>query len=213
MRGSTSALPSPSDEDLVAAFVSGDQAAFDQLTDRHARRVYAICLRYFGNPTDAEDAAQEAFLAVYRRASTFAGTARFTTWMYRVATNACNDLARKRGRRPQPATHQEIAELSLTPASDLLTNRELGMELEAALTALDPAYREPVLLHDVSGFGYAEIAAHLGLPVGTVKSRIHRAHARLASALAHLRREPSTPAHPSNVRPSDLPPPNGDELK
>lgn len=195
-RGS-SPLPVPSDEDLVAAFVAGEGGAFDQLVERHARRVYAICLRYFGDPADAEDAAQEAFLALYRHAGTFAGTARFSTWMYRVATNACNDLARKRARRPQPAD-RDVADLALVSTPDLLANRELGMELEAALSELDPEYREPVLLHDVGGFGYADIAAHLGVPVGTVKSRIHRGHARLAAALQYLRREPSGPVAPQS---------------
>src|SRR5918992_2999378 len=97
-----------SDEVLVKAFVAGDESAFDTLVQRHSRRVYAICLRYFGNPGDAEDAAQEAFLALYRRASTFSGAAPFSTWMYRVATNACNDLARKRARRPQTTTSHDL---------------------------------------------------------------------------------------------------------
>jgi RNA polymerase sigma-70 factor (ECF subfamily) len=196
LAGSASAHShTPSDEALLTAFVDGDQDAFDRLVDRHARRVYAICLRYFGNPTDAEDAAQEAFLTLYRRAGTFTGAARFSTWMYRVATNVCNDLARKRRRRPQTA-NQNVADLALNPAADLLANRELGMDLEAALDALDPEYRELILLHDAGGFGYADIAAHLGVPVGTVKSRIHRGHARLAAALRHLRREPSGPVAP-----------------
>jgi len=184
------------DEDLLMAFVGGDQSAFDQLVDRYARRVYAICLRYFGNPPDAEDAAQEAFVTLYRRAGTFTGAARFSTWMYRVATNACNDLARKRARRPQTVTRGDTAGLAPTPAPDLLANRELGMELEAALAALEPEYRELILLHDVSGFRYADIAARLGVPVGTVKSRIHRGHARLAAALSHLRGEPSASLPP-----------------
>ncbi|MGH8901787.1 MAG: RNA polymerase sigma factor [Egibacteraceae bacterium] len=203
--GTRPPAPAPrtvSDEALLTAFVGGDQRAFDQLVERYARRVYAICLRYFGNPPDAEDAAQEAFLALYRRAGTFSGAARFSTWMYRVATNACNDLARKRARRPQPA-NRDVTDLALTPAADLLANRELGMELTAALTALDPEYREPILLHDVSGFGYADIAAHLGVPVGTVKSRIHRGHARLAAALEYLRGEPSGPIAPQTSRPCD----------
>ena len=188
---------SESDEALVAAFVAGDQAAFTQLVERHSRRVYAICLRYFGNPTDAEDAAQEAFLALYRRASTFTGASQFSTWMYRVATNACNDLARKRARRPQ-TTAQDVSEI-LPDEEDLLARRELGMELSSALARLEAEYREPILLHDVVGLPYQDIADRLGLPVGTVKSRIHRGHAKLAAALSHLRThrpEPSGPVAP-----------------
>ena len=188
---------SESDEALVAAFVAGDQAAFTQLVERHSRRVYAICLRYFGNPTDAEDAAQEAFLALYRRASTFTGASRFSTWMYRVATNACNDLARKRVRRPQTTT-QDVYE-TLPDEEDLLARRELGMELSSALARLEAEYRVPILLHDVAGLPYQDIADRAGLPVGTVKSRIHRGHAKLAAALSHLRAqrpEPSGPVGP-----------------
>ncbi|MGH8932239.1 MAG: RNA polymerase sigma factor [Egibacteraceae bacterium] len=185
-----------SDEALVAAFVAGDESAFNQIVERHARRVYAICLRYFGNAADAEDAAQETFLAVYRRASTFSGTARFATWIYRVATNACNDIGRKRSRRPQAsgrALHDEMVQVA---AEDLLARRELGMELAAALDALEAEYREPIIMHDVVGLRYADVADHLGLPVGTVKSRIHRGHAKLAATLAHLKTQPSDPVSP-----------------
>jgi RNA polymerase sigma-70 factor (ECF subfamily) len=182
------------DEMLVKAFVAGDETAYSRLVARHSRRVYAICLRYFGNPADAEDAAQEAFLALYRRASTFSGTARFSTWMYRVATNACNDLARKRARRPQ--TSAAGLDERLPDPEDLLARRELGMELAAALDTLEPEYREPIVLHDVAGLPYADIADRLALPIGTVKSRIHRGHAKLAAVLAHLRASSSEPSGP-----------------
>jgi RNA polymerase sigma-70 factor (ECF subfamily) len=166
-----SLLADSSDEALVAAFVAGEQAAFDQLVDRHARRVYAICLRYFGNQADAEDATQETFLALYRRARTFSGAAKFSTWIYRVATNACHDIGRKRSRRPQPSGQDPSHEIWHVAAEDLLTRRELGLELADALEGLEPEYREPILLHDVAGLPYADIAARLGVPIGTVKSR------------------------------------------
>jgi len=185
-----------SDEALVAAFVAGDQAAFDQIVERYARRVYAICLRYFGNSADAEDAVQETFLAVYRRAGTFSGTARFSTWIYRVATNACNDISRKRARRPQPSGQALTDTMTQVPAEDLLAQRELSMELAEALSALEPEYRDPVLLHDVAGLRYVDVAERLGLPVGTVKSRIHRGHAKLAATLEHLKTQPSGPTSP-----------------
>ncbi|MGH8907829.1 MAG: RNA polymerase sigma factor [Egibacteraceae bacterium] len=200
-----SAFASHTDEALVAAFVAGDEAAFETLTRRHAGRVYAICLRYFGNPADAEDAAQDTFVAVYRRAGTYGGTARFSTWIYRVATNACNDIGRKRARRPQTTSQDSSQEIGQLPAEDLLARRELSMELRGALDSLEPAYRDPILLHDVTGLPYTDIAERLGLPVGTVKSRIHRGHARLATALGHLRTgaavggdppEPSSPIGP-----------------
>lgn len=186
----------PSDEELVAAYVAGDLRAFDEIVTRYERRVFAICLRYFGNPTDAEDAAQEAFVTLLRRAETFSGAAKFSTWMYRVTVNTCNDIARRRGRRPQAAADDiETLADALPPADDALANRELGMELEQALSVLDPQTREAIVLHDVQGVPYADIAAAWGVAVGTVKSRIHRGHARLAAMLSGMT-EPSAPSGP-----------------
>jgi RNA polymerase sigma-70 factor (ECF subfamily) len=187
-----------SDEALVAAFVAGDETAFDQLVERHTRRVYAICLHYFRNPTDAEDATQETFLTLYRRAVTFGGTARFSTWVYRVTVNTCNDIERKRARRPRASGHERIDEIAWAPEDDALARRELGIELAAALERLEPEYRDPILWHDVVGLPYTEIAERLAVPVGTVKSRIHRGRAKLAGALRHLRQsaEPSDPIRP-----------------
>lgn len=195
-----------SDEDLVAAFVRGDEAAFDRLVERHRRWVYGLCYRYFGDAADAEDAAQNTFVAVLRRAETFAGAARFSTWLYRVAMNACNDLARARDRRPRTVPLPDGGtpgepDGDLPDVADVLANRELGLELEAALRRLDPDHARTVVLCDVHGLGQAEVAARQGVAVGTVKSRLHRARARLAEELAHLRsttasREPSAPDDP-----------------
>lgn len=197
-----------SDEALVAAFVNGDGGAFDELVRRHSRRVYGICLRYFGNAADAEDAAQETFVAVLRRASTFNGASAFSTWLYRVATNACNDIARKRARRPRNAG-TDVAQLAdVADPDDVLANRELRLELRTALQSLEPEQRDAVILHDVTGLPYADIADRLGVAVGTVKSRIHRGHARLAGALTHLRdlegdpaAEPTDAIAPPTVQP------------
>lgn len=180
--------------------MAGDGAAFDALVRRYRRRVYGICLQYFGDARDAEDATQDAFVALLRRADTFKGTAAFSTWMYRVATNACNDLARKRARRPRPAADGAEQLADTADLDDVLANRELGVELETALQRLEPIYREAVVLHDVIGLPQAQIAERTGVAVGTVKSRIHRGHAQLAAALTHLR-EPSRPSTPPTVQP------------
>ena len=167
---------------------------------RYRKRVFGICMAYFGNAGDAEDATQETFVALLRSAGTFSGTAAFSTWMYRVATNACNDIARKRARRPRPST-VEVEDLANTAGiEDVLATRELGLELETALQRLDPEHREVIVFHDVLGLPYADIAERLGLAVGTVKSRIHRGHARLAAALVHLR-EPNPSSAPPTVQP------------
>ena len=191
------------DEELARAFAGGDDAAFDELVRRYRNRVYGICLRYFGNPSDAEDATQETFVALLRRGATYSGAAAFSTWLYRVATNACNDIARKRSRRPRPSGRDVDTLGERADPDDQLAARELGVELEQALAALDPDHRQAVVLHDVAGLPYADVAARLGVPVGTVKSRVHRGHARLAAALAHLRgpAEPSTASQPPTVQP------------
>lgn len=179
--------PEPTDEQLLAAFLGGDQRAFDSLVSRYQRRVYGICLRYFGDPSDAEDAAQDAFVALYRRAGSFSGTAAFSTWMYRVATNVCHDLARRRARRPQSAggDADRLADRIPGPeTADASVTAELDPGLVAALAELDADTRDAIILHDVRGVAYADIAARSGVAVGTVKSRIHRGHARLAAALS-----------------------------
>ena len=197
-----------SDEALVAAYVTGEADAFDELVDRYQRRVYGICYRYFGNAADAEDAAQEAFVALLRRADTFAGAASFSTWMYRVTMNACNDLARKRARRAQ-RTDDDLSlreDLAHTTGGveDELAARDLPDELVTALRGLDEATREAVVLHDVYHVPYQELADRAGVALGTVKSRIHRGHARLAEALARSRAadgEPSDRPRPPTRRP------------
>lgn len=199
--GGSDTSPGPSDEALVAAYVEGDGGAFDELMARYERRVFAICYRYFGNAEDAEDAAQDAFIALLRRAETFSGASSFSTWMYRVATNACNDLARKRARRPQ-RTDDDVAERddlagTAPSAEETLAARGLPDDLVAALSTLDEDTREAVVLHDVYGVAYTDIAARNGVAVGTVKSRIHRGHARLAAALQpHDPRPPTEPSDP-----------------
>ena len=196
-----------SDEELLSAFVAGDESAFEELTDRHAARVYAICYRYFRNVQDAEDAAQDAFLTLYRRAETFSATSAFSTWMYRVTMNTCNDLARKRARRPRTVPivderrngpdRSEVLASADPGTEDLLASAELAEELRDALAALDPDQREAVILHDVYGYPYVDIATRTGVAVGTVKSRVHRGHARLTDLLRHLR-DPSEPSLPSS---------------
>jgi RNA polymerase sigma-70 factor, ECF subfamily len=202
----------PADEDLLRAFLGGDDRAFDTLVQRYERRVFAICHRYFGNAADAEDAAQDAFVALLRRGSTFDGRASFSTWMYRVAVNACNDLARKRSRRPQ-RDDTDVATLSdatghVADVEEQLAAASFGPEVLTALRMLDDSSREAVVLHDVYGLAYHEIAARTGIAIGTVKSRIHRSHARLAASISArsdhdggVHGEPSRPLRPPTSSP------------
>ncbi len=188
--------PTVSDESLVARIPHGDSAAFDEIVARYAHRVHGICFRYFGNAEDAEDATQETFVTVLRRAETFAGTASFSTWLYRVATNTCNDVARRRSRRPRTVPIEDRHESPDRGIEDLLLASESRSSLSTALAALEPAQRRAILAHDVVGEPYESIAEREGVAVGTVKSRIHRGHARLAALLDDTAAEPSRTPRP-----------------
>ena len=197
------------DEELVARVRDRDDAAFDELVERHADHVYGICLRYFRNPHDAEDAFQAAFLACYRGLGSFRGQAQLSTWLYRVTTNACHDLARRAARRPRlmPLDAErdaaDGADLDLA-ATDRLAAAELQSDLLRALRTMDADQRHAVVLRDVVGLGYREIADVQGVAVGTTKSRVHRGHAHLAELLAPAGNR-STPAGPPTVEDTQHP--------
>jgi RNA polymerase sigma-70 factor, ECF subfamily len=172
-----------SDEALLAAHLRGDPEAFGQLVARHERRVYGLCLRILGNREDAEDAAQEAFLAALRKAASFRRAAAFSTWLYRIAVNAATDQARRRGRGRLADLDPEDAGLAVAPG-------ELGEEVAAAVTVQTALARVPeefrvaVVLCDLYRLPYADAAQILEVPVGTVKSRVFRGRAALAECLA-----------------------------
>jgi RNA polymerase sigma-70 factor (ECF subfamily) len=177
---------SPTDRELVAAAQAGDTRALDTLLRRHHDRVHLLCRRMTGNDADAQDATQEALIAVVRGLPRFDGRAAFTTWMYRVATNACLDELRRRKRRPDPvSTDIEPRPRSSDAAPDLdqtLTDR---FALDAALDTLSDEFRSVIVLRDVVGLDYAAIAEVLALPAGTVRSRIARGRAELARRLGN----------------------------
>ena len=191
------------DEDvaLLARAVAGDDRAFDLLVDRYAPRVYAICWRYFGATEEAEDASQGAFLALYRGMSGFRGQSAFSTWMYRVTTNACHDLARRNARGPRtvPLDHERTpgGEPLDDAALDRLVAAELQSDLRDALAQLDAEQRHAVVLRDVVGASYDDIARLQGVAVGTAKSRVHRGHARLAQLLEPVRNQTASPRPPT----------------
>jgi RNA polymerase sigma-70 factor (ECF subfamily) len=177
------------DHQLVAAARGGDRSSLDQLLRRHYDRIYAVCRRVTGNDADAADAAQEAMIAIVRSLGKFDGRSSFGTWIYRIATNASLDELRRRRRRPLVSSHRddgsavgdtEQADPDSGVRLDALADRML---LDAALAGLAEDFRVPVVLRDVGDLDYAEIADVLGIPVGTVKSRIARGRAQLAHVL------------------------------
>jgi RNA polymerase sigma-70 factor, ECF subfamily len=173
------------DDELAARAARGDASALDALLRRHTSMVHAVCRRVLVNGEDALDATQEALLSIARKIHQFDGRARFTTWAYRVATNAALDEARRRNRRPQPVEVLPERGRGSPGVDDAVTDR---LDIDAALETLSPEYRAAVALRDLVGMEYAEIAEVLDLPAGTVRSRISRGRAALADALGN--REP-----------------------
>jgi RNA polymerase sigma-70 factor (ECF subfamily) len=168
------------DADLVAAAQAGDRAAMEALLRRHQPRIHAVCRRLAGNDADADDAAQEALLAVVRGIGRFDGRSSVGTWIYRIATNATFDELRRRGRRPTPAEPElHDTPATLTPIDDTAQR----LDVDAALLQLPLDFRAAVVLRDLCGLDYAEIAEVLAIPAGTVRSRISRARAALAPLL------------------------------
>ena len=154
----------------------------DQLLARHYERLYALCRRMARNDADAADACQEALMAIVRGIGKFQGTSTFKTWSHRVASNACLDELRRRQRRPI-AVIDEPDRISEGP--DLDTQIADRLTIEDALPLMVEEFRAPVVLRDVLGMDYAEIATTLDIAPGTVRSRISRGRRQLAELLGN----------------------------
>ena len=178
-RSTTEGLP---DDELAAAAKAGDRDALESLLRRHHDRLYALARRLVGNPDDALDATQDALLAISRGLHRFDGRSSFGTWAYRVATNACFDELRRRRRRPEP-TEEEATGVSAPTADVVAEGAARRLDVDAALATLPDEFRAPVVLRDLCGLDYAEIAEVLELRPGTVRSRIARGRAALAAQL------------------------------
>jgi RNA polymerase sigma-70 factor (ECF subfamily) len=186
------------DRTLVGAAQAGDRRAVEALLRRHYDRVYAICRRVVGSSRDADDAAQEAMISIVRGLSRFDGRAAFSTWTYRIATNAALDELRKRQRRPSPhatgddGTAPVVVDTHAHRAIDAVGER---LAIDAAIDALPEEFRVAVVLRDVCDLDYAEIAATLEIPIGTVKSRIARGRSLLADHLGNPVEAAERPTH------------------
>jgi RNA polymerase sigma-70 factor (ECF subfamily) len=189
----------------VAAAQAGDRDALDRLLRRHGDRLHALCRRITGNDADALDATQEAMIAIVRGLPRFDGRAAFSTWAYRVATNACLDELRRRRRRPEPTADEDLERAAGGPSGGgaAATLDAVGerVDIDAALATLPAEYRAAVVLRDLVGLDYAEIGEVLGAPAGTVKSRIARGRAALAEALAPAAGNPDPAAGRPRTRP------------
>src|SRR5215212_9535589 len=147
------------------AVQDGDRAALDTLLRRHYDRLYALCRRMTGDDADAADACQEALMAIVRGLPGFDGRSAFSTWAYRVATNACLDELRRRRRRPEPV-EDEVLDGGVAGGTDGVEAAGVRADIDAALATLAPEFRAAVVLRDLVGLDYAEIAEVLGAPTG-----------------------------------------------
>ena len=179
------------ERELVRAAQGGDQGAFGQLVEANQGKIYTLCYRMTGNPEDAADLTQEAFLNAWRGLGGFGGQSSFSTWLYRLASNACIDFLRREKRRSALSMtlegegedkQAEIPDETASPERSL-EKKEARQAVRKALAALSPEHREVLMLRELEGLSYQEIGQALGLEEGTVKSRIARARLALRDFL------------------------------
>jgi RNA polymerase sigma-70 factor (ECF subfamily) len=190
------------DEDLVDKYLAGDERAFSALVERHQTRVYNVALRILGNSEDARDATQDAFVSMLRKLSQFRGESAFTTWLHRVTVNSCYDILRKRRRQPMlRLVGDEDDHMPETgpPIADHADATVDSIDVARALQLIPEEYRVTLVLADIRDLPYEEIARVLDVPVGTVKSRVHRGRIALARAMGldGPDREPTSDPRPS----------------
>jgi RNA polymerase sigma-70 factor (ECF subfamily) len=195
-------LRNASDQDVVVAARNGVEAAYRELVRRYERPVFSLIYRMVRNREQAEDLSQETFIKVLNALGSYRPEYKFSSWVFKIANNAAIDHLRKRELdtlslegSPHADTPEKLEATALQigekaeSALDAVANKELGGEIERAIAKLRPEYRTCILLRHVEGRAYEEIAEMLDLPLGTVKTYIHRARNELRIALAHLREE------------------------
>ena len=170
---------------LTQRAASGDMQAFEELYQRHNRRVYSLCLRMTQNVSEAEDLAQEVFIQLFRKIGSFRGESAFTTWLHRLTVNQVLMHFRKRGVRMEHTTEDgetpvQIVKGTENPNAMPVVDR---IALDKAIAQLPPGYRTVFTLHDIEGHEHEEIARMLGCSVGTSKSQLHKARMKLRGLL------------------------------
>ncbi|GAA2119991.1 RNA polymerase sigma factor SigM [Actinomadura alba] len=176
------------DKELLSRHAAGDPHAFAEIVHRHRDRMWAVALRTLGDPEEAADALQDAFLSAFRAAGRFRGDAAVTTWLHRIVVNACLDRLRRKTLRPAVSMGDDAALDSLAPKSiDPTSAHELSLDVTAALQQLPFEQRAALILVDMMGYSVDDAAKVLEVPAGTIKSRCARGRARLAPLLLHLR--------------------------
>ncbi|WP_028647907.1 RNA polymerase sigma factor SigM [Nocardiopsis sp. CNT312] len=188
------------DGELLTRHAQGDDQAFGVLVTRHRERLWAVSVRMMGDPEEASDALQDAFLSAFRAADRFRGEAQVSTWLHRIVVNACHDRLRRRKVRPATPTEDETLDVMsnerlgrMGGAPDHASRTESRLDVEAALDTLPLEQRMALTLVDMLGYRVEEAAGILEVAPGTVKSRCARGRAKLLPSLAHLRNPVSAP--------------------
>ncbi|HXV62907.1 MAG TPA: sigma-70 family RNA polymerase sigma factor [Vicinamibacteria bacterium] len=169
------------DEELLSRYLDGDERAFEELVVRYEARVRNLVIRLLKDYSLAEDVAQETFLTVHRRARNFRGSGTFRSWLFRIAINRAQDELRRRNRRREVELERDRPWPE--PAARTHEGLDARWDTARALDALRPEHRLAIVLREVEGLSYREIAETLGWPLGTVQARIHRGRLELRALL------------------------------
>jgi len=170
---------------LIDCIVSGQSSQFEILVGNYQQRIYATLLGMLGSPQDAEDVTQETFITAFRKLDQFERRSSFYTWLYRIAFNAAIDLQRRKKRAKKQFVGSnnvditQAADLHAESAASVVIAKETATQVQLALSRLDEERRNIIVLRDLQGVDYAEIASMLDIPIGTVRSRLHRARIEL----------------------------------
>ena len=179
------------EKEIIGRVLGGDTEAFSELVTRYEKTVYNLALRMVGDRADAADMTQEAFVKAWTNLPSYRGESRFSAWLYRITTNECLDFLRHNSRRPQvslsTSDDDEERQLDIPDPKSMpeeLLMKKLGMEaVHRGLERLPPKHRQILVMRELGGLSYSEIAAQLSLEEGTVKSRIFRARKNLCAFL------------------------------
>lgn len=174
-----------SDHELVAKALQGNQKAFRAIVERHHATAYAVVRAILGDHDDVEDVLQNVYVKVYRGLAGFRGEARLSTWIYQIARNEAINAARRRRPDSQPIEEVAVPAPESANPEAVCGKQELGRQMEIAMAGLEENYRMALELRYMGERSYEEIAEIMGLPLGTVKTYIHRGKAQLKRALTH----------------------------
>ncbi len=177
------------ERELIARLQKRDEAAFEELIRQYEKKVYTLCFRMCGSSEDAEEAAQDAFLALWRGIDRFRQESSLSTWIYRLATNACIDTLRRRKKQSGSVSLDDeelfVDAVDTSPQpQETIEHREARKLLQEGLSALPEEYRKVLILREIEGLSYTEIAECASLELGTVKSRISRGRSLLRNFLS-----------------------------